>query len=155
MKILLVNYNHDLVGGCETMYHYLHQAFPDSEFISIIKMFKGDLKEASEEFDKYILERNKSEDILVIKEIEIGGVLNTSKVKQINLFQNPYLEIMNKFNIGYNPWIFDKSRKVFGKKIAVSNYMKEKLNLIDVLPNCVDMDVFRPIENNKLRIKYI
>lgn len=157
MKILLVNYNHNVVGGCETMYKYLHRAFPNSELISCLKMFKGEsLKEISKQLDEYIIERNEKEDILVIKEAELGGVLDTSSVAQINIFQNPFRQLSNRFNLGYDPWVIDKSHKFFGKNVTVSNYMKNelKMNNVNVIPNCVDMAVFKPIEKSNLRIKY-
>jgi len=154
MKILLINYDHDVVGGCETMYAYLHKAFPNSELISSDKMFKGNQKEISEQLDHYLLEKNKKENILVIKEIELGGVLDTSSVPQINISQNPFRQIMTKYNIGYDPWIFDPKKKVVGEKIVVSNYMKG-LEEVKVIPNCVDIDLFKPLEKkNELRIKY-
>ena len=153
MKILLIDFDHKIIGGTKTMYQYLHKIFPNSELISFLHKFEGrNMKERSEELDKYLIERNKKEKILVIKDVELGGVLNTSEVPQINLCQNPYLEIMKKFNIGYDPWIFDKSKKVFGKKVTVSNYMNIKD--AEVIPNCADTGIFKPMEKKKLRIKY-
>lgn len=154
MKILLINYDHNVVGGCETMYKYLHKAFPNSELISFLDKFRGNnIKEKSKELDKYLIERNKKEKILVIKEVELGGVLDTSEVPQINLYQNPYLQIMNEFNIGYDPWTFEK-KKISGKRMAVSNYIARNLEKAEVIPNCADTAIFKPIENKKLKSKY-
>ena len=65
MKILLINYNHEIVGGCETMYKYLHKAFPNSELISC-NMFKGEtlneLKAIVDANKKLVLERLKTLD---------------------------------------------------------------------------------------------
>ena len=96
MKILLVNYDHEIVGGCETMYKHLHNTFPNSELISALKDFKGkDLKEVSEKLDKYFIERNKKEDILLIGNLPFSFEIHRTRNLKIILPCSMY--IINEF----------------------------------------------------------
>jgi len=166
-KILLVNWTHktNIKGGSENRYSYLKQIFPEAELISYSDLFnKGKLlienyEEAAIKLDEYYKKRyEEDKNILIIRDAEVGGILDTSHIPQITIFGNPYNSIKNLFGINYSKILIEP--KNVGIEIAVSNFMKQDMklsNLIpsEIIPNPVDIDFFKPLENKqKFREKY-
>jgi len=168
-KILLCNWTHrhNVSGGTENRYGYLKQIFPDAEIISYTDLFNdGDLKiknykKAVKQMDEYYIKRyEKDKNILIIRDAEFGGILNISNIPQITIFGNPYNSIKNLFNINYPKILLNP--KSSGIKVAVSNFMKDdmkKIGLIPnkVIPNPVDINFFKPVKSSykkTLREKY-
>ena len=167
-KILLANWTHkiNIKGGTENRYSYLKQIFPEAELISYSDLFnQGKLavknhEEAAIKMDEYYKKRyEEDKNILIIRDAEVGGVLDTSYIPQITIFGNPYNSIKNLFGIKYHKVLIEP--KNVGIKIAVSNFMKQDMklsNLIpdEIVPNPVDIDFFKPLWNKKeeLREKY-
>ena len=168
MKILLIGWTQrkDIAGGAETVYSYLKKVFPKAELISVQELISKPVtsREAAEFMDKYYLDRYDG-DMVIIRDAEIGGVLDTSEIPQFTIYGGPYKAISDlgiaKFKD--NEWMTEgsKERKI-GTKIAVSNFMKEEVEKIgveidEVVPNCVDTDIFKPVDNihrAELRKKY-
>ena len=166
-NILLCNWTHrhNIIGGTESRYAYLKQVFPDAELISYEDLFgkkKPEKPRVIEKIDKYYLKRYKeNKNILLIRDAEVGGVLDITKIPQITIFANPYRSIKKLFgqNIKYDECLL--SPKSVGKKVATSNFMKEDMKLCNLYPdeiisNPVDIDFFKPLWNKKeeLRKKY-
>ena len=166
-KILLCNWTHrkNTPGGTENRYTYLKQVFPNAELISYADLFnKGELsitnqEEAAKQMDEYYIKRyEEDKDILIIRDAEVGGILDTNNIPQITIFGNPYRSIKGLFNIAY-PKIMLEPKDV-GIKVAVSNFMKEdmrfsKLVPDKIIPNPVDIDFFKPLnKKEELRKKY-
>ena len=166
-KILLANWTHrkNTPGGTENRYTYLKQVFPNAELISYVDLFnKGELsiknqEKAAKQMDEYYIKRyEEDKDILIIRDAEVGGILNTNDIPQITIFGNPYRSIKGLFNIDY-PKIMLEPKDV-GTKVAVSNFMKEdmrfsKLVPDEIIPNPVDIDFFKPLnKKEELRKKY-
>jgi len=168
MKILLSNWAHkkDQVGGTETVYGYLKQAFPESELISG-EDFKEDSKDCIDwikKMDFYYSERYRTrrESMLLIRDAEFGGFYDISHIPQIAIFQNPYKLINERVVRTNHLWVTDLFAKNFKvkKTIATTNFManemKKNYGIVadHVVPNCVDTDLFKPKEKEKLREKY-
>lgn len=169
-KIILTNWTQreDTAGGCETSYAYLHNVFPNSELVSGKKLQKemgGNYIIACS--DKYLLnEYKKDPNILVIRDAEFGNILDISKINQILIFANPFnaikniYEKMNDNTMKYNPIVLSEFRINKGKiKVAVSNFMVEEMKKRGfksdyVIPNCVDTNIFKPMNKEILRKKY-
>ena len=167
-KILLVNWTQkiNIKGGTENRYSYLKQIFPEAELISYSDLFNQgkflvkDYEEAVIKIDEYYKKRyEEDKNILIIRDAEVGGILDTSYIPQITIFGNPYNSIKNLFDINYSKILIEP--KSVGTKIAVSNFMKQDMkisNLIpdEIIPNPVDIDFFKPLWNKKeeLREKY-
>lgn len=166
-KILLANWTHrkNTPGGTENRYSYLKQIFPDAELISYVDLFnKGELliknhEKAAIRMDQYYIKRYKEDkNILIIRDAEVGGILNISHIPQITIFGNPYKSIRNLFRIDYSQVLTEP--KNIGTKVAVSNFMKEDMKLSnlfpnEIIPNPVDINFFKPLKNKKeLRKKY-
>ncbi len=110
-KILLANWTHkiNIKGGTENRYSYLKQIFPEAELISYSDLFnQGKLsvknhEEAAIKMDEYYKKRyEEDKNILIIRDAEVGGVLDTSYIPQITLFGNPYNSIKNLFGTNYS-----------------------------------------------------
>jgi len=166
MKILLCNWTHrnNTAGGTENRYQYLKQVFPEAELISYEDLFGKveDLKQAAERMDEYYLKRYK-DNILIIRDAEVGGVLDISKIPQIVIFGNPYNSLNEIFDFGRSYWkdLIELQKRVRkAKTVAVSNFMKEDMKKIgitpdEIIPNPVDIDFFKPvIDKEMLRRKY-
>ena len=167
-KILLANWTHrkNTPGGTENRYIYLKQVFPHAELISYADLFnKGELSiknynKAAKQMDEYYIKRyEEDKDILIIRDAEVGGILDTSHIPQIIIFGNPYRSLKNLFNINYSKILLEP--KDIGTKVAVSTFMKEDMNLSHlvpdtIIPNPVDIDFFKPLWTRKedLRAKY-
>ncbi|HEC65039.1 MAG TPA: glycosyltransferase [bacterium] len=161
-KILLCNWTHreNVPGGTETRYSYLKQIFPDAELISYIDLFNdGELcivnrDEAARKMDEYYMKRyEEDKNILIIRDAEVGGILDTSHIPQITIFANPYKSLYEIFSFGGGCWVGlielqKKAEKTI--KVATSNFMKkdmEKNGLVpdEIISNPVDTDFFRPL----------
>ena len=167
-KILLANWTHrkNTPGGTENRYSYLKQIFPNAELISYADLFnKGEVsiknqEKAAKQMDQYYIKRYKEDkDILIIRDAEVGGILDTSHIPQITIFGNPYKSLKNLFKINYSKVLIKP--KNIGTKVAVSNFIKEDMRLSKlvpdaIIPNPVDIDFFKPLWNKKeeLRKKY-
>lgn len=166
-KILLANWTHrkNCSGGTENRYSYLKQIFPDAELISYADLFNEgspqikNYEEAIKKMDEYYLKRyEEDKNILIIRDAEVGGILDISEVPQIAIFGNPYNSLKKLFGINYPEFLLIPTIPKKAKKIAVSNFMKEDMPSIvfdEVIPNPVDIDFFKPLNNrDKLRKKY-
>ena len=169
-KIILTNWTQreDTAGGCETSYEYMHKVFPDSELVSGIQLCEqmgGNSSIVCS--DKYLLDQYlKDPRLLVIRDAEFGNVLDISKINQILIFANPFKAIENIYKqMGDKTMTYDQDilspKRILGskKKVAVSNFMVEEMKKIGfkadyVIPNCVDTDVFKPMDKESLRKKY-
>jgi len=171
-EILLPNWTHrsDRAGGSESVYEYIKKVFPESESVSIECLFNGiTCKDLIKKTDDYLIERYKeNKDLIIIRDAECGGESDISFIPQIILFGNPYIAI-NKFlkeKIGVSSEMYDREilnyiNKIKArKKVAVSNYMASEMLKLGikpdvVLPNCVDTNIFKPLNNKEnLRDKH-
>jgi len=162
-KILLANWTHrhNIVGGTESRYGYLKQVFPDAEMISYEDLFGQEQPRVVNKMDEYYLKRYKEDkNILIIRDAEVGGALDISKIPQIAIFGNPYRSLYDLFKLKYyNEWFLKPKNLEKVKKVAVSNFMKQdmfSINLTpdEIIPNPIDIDFFKPLDKEKLRKKY-
>ncbi|GAG75589.1 unnamed protein product, partial [marine sediment metagenome] len=171
-KILLLDWTHrkDNAGGVQTQFSYLKRVFPDAELVATKKLFGGkSYEEFLKKVDNYLINRYKeNKNLFIIRDAETAGILDISKIPQVTTFGNPYKSIrklaQKTHGIEIRPlsnWI-DKTREnaKTTKKIAVSNYMAENIKrygikVDEVIPNCVDTDIFKPLnKKQELRKKY-
>jgi len=171
-KIILSNWTHrsDRAGGAETVFSYLKKVFPKAELASGVNLFETrDCPKMIKEMDRYLLERyKKDKNLLIIRDAEFGGMLDISMIPQIAIFGNPYIAINEKIqeDLGikaeaYSPWMLNCHKKLkVTKKVATSNYMvnemkKEGIKADAIIPNCVDLNIFKPLSNKeKLKERY-
>jgi len=165
-RIILSNWTvrEDCAGGCETVYGYLKRVFPQAELLSGRRFAKGskDIIEMIAKTDQYLLsEYKKDKNILIIRDAEFGGVLDISMIPQIVLFQNPYKTINEKLVNINHPWIvkgyINKVKKY--PKIATTNFIANEMKSNNlkpdyIVPNCVDLNLFKPKNKKELRKKY-
>ena len=165
MKTLLINWTQRVngSGGVETMQNYFNKAIPNSELISGKDFKEGceNCKDNVRRVDSYLLERFKKEKFKLVRDAEFGGVLDISKIPQVVLFQNPYDALSKKLGIQYYPWILKDFTKNIKDNIliATSNFMANEMKKYNfkpnyVIPNCVDLDIFKKKDKKLLREKY-
>ena len=165
--ILLCNWTHrrNCSGGSESRYACLKQIFPDAELISAKDLF-GKPKnhiEIAKKMDEYYLKRyEENKNILIIRDAEVGGVLDISHIPQITMFANPYNSLNEVFSFGRKYWgelieLQKKAEKTI--KVATSSFMKKDMEKIgftpdEIISNPVDIDFFKPGNKEELRKKY-
>jgi len=141
-KILLHNWTqrNDTPGGVETRMEYLKGIFPNSIFSNTRK-------------SNYMNSID-----LVIRDAACNFV---SDVPQITIFGNPYEHLAKHFN--NNTYRGFSNMRLCAKgtiKVANSKFMKEDMKKIGltpdyIIPNCVDIAFWRPLnKKKKLREKY-
>lgn len=141
-KIILHNWTQreDTAGGVETRMEYLNKIFPNS----ILSSVKNDM--SGEPHD------------LVIRD---AACKIDSNKPQITIFGNPYATLSEHFNS--KSYLHYSNLRINTKdtiKVANSKFMKEdmkKIGLIPdyIIPNCVDINFWKPLnKKKKLRKKY-
>ena len=165
--IYLSNWSHKkdgIVGGVETTYTQFKKIFPNSKFISGHDFSEGCItaEEVIANVEHYFLKQyKKDKNMLIIRDAEFGGALDTSKILQIAKFGNPYKAINEKVGRVNKPWAIDGYIKnlLVKKKVAVSNFMKEEMKKMgltadEVIHIGVDTSIFKPMNKKKMRKKY-
>jgi len=167
-KIILSNWSHrhNLPGGTESRYQYLKQIFPDAELISYIDLFEREItdhKLAAARMDKiYIQKFLENNNLLIIRDDSVGGIIDTSHIPQITIFGNPYKSLSEVFDFGREYWkgmIYLQKKAKNTIKVANSNFSAndmKKIGLIPdkIIPNPVDINFFKPLNKEELRKKY-
>jgi len=172
-KVILTNWTtrSQRAGGAETVYEYLSKVFPNNEIISGTSLFPNEEspEDLIKKIDDVLLQKyNENKNIFLIRDAEFGGYKDISEIPQVLIFGNPYKPINEQVfkNVGvdytfYKPWIFECYKHMnYGVHVATSNFMKdwmekEGIKCDHVIPNCVDTDIFKPLnDKTNLRKKY-